>query len=156
MGYLESQIAARRARLEALDVERAVLVAQLAAYEDVLARSANSPAESITGESREQSPPTLSVSSAWFVVLKRMGDFTYFNASDLEVEALQLYKEEKLRKSLTKDGIRAQLSIYTKKGILKRRGGGQYLLSRKTRLALGLTDKMSSGQSSRNTAGDAR
>lgn len=145
--YLETQITARRKRLAALDSERAKLVGELAAYEDALAKSA-------TGSTDEahiqklQHEPLLSVSRAWLTVLQRMAGFKYFNASEILIAASALHQEGKLKKLLTNDGVRAQLSNYTRKGILKRRGGGNYLLTDATRAVLESAAKTSLSQSS--------
>ena len=145
--YLETQITSRRQRLAALDKERAALVGELAAYEDALAKSGNESVDQ-TGADGTALIHSLAVSHAWRTILERMADFKYFNAGDVELAARRLHDDGKLKKPLTKDGVRAQLSLYTKKGILRRRGGGHYLLTDKTRAALELNAKTSLGQSS--------
>jgi hypothetical protein len=146
--YLESQVAARRLRLAALDTQRITVAAELATLEDALAQATDHSIPSTNSPVATVDRSSLSVGTAWLTILERMAEFTHFNASDVGLAASQLYKDEKLKKPLTKDGIRAQLSILTRKRILKRRGGGNYLLTEETRLALGLKSKKSLGRSS--------
>jgi len=145
--YLETQIATRRQRLAALDKERAALVGELVAYEDVLANSENEPL-SETASGGAPLYHALPVSHAWRTILERMAAFRFFNAGDVELATRTLHNDGKLKKPVTRDGVRAQLSIYTKKGILRRRGGGHYLLTDSTKAALELNAKTSLSQSS--------
>ena len=134
--YLQTQIAARRNRLASLDRERATLIAELSAYEDALANEANSSAEfNLRGNYKERER-SLPVSKAWRAILQRLADFRHFNASDVKLVAQKLYDDGTLKKPQTNDGVRAQLSLYAKKGIIRRKGGGSYLLTDQTRSAL--------------------
>jgi hypothetical protein len=135
-GYFETQIASRRKRLAALDRERAVLVGELTAYEDALARSTDHPADPTSFEAPKESEQFLPVSRAWLIILERLTTFPHFNTNDLMLVARELHAEGKLKKPQTNDGVRAQLSLYAKKGIIKRRGGGNYQLTENTRARL--------------------
>jgi hypothetical protein len=137
--YLETQIASRRKRLAALDRERATLVGELTAYEDALAKSTDGSIDLTEFREPTERNQSLPVLRAWLVILQRMADFTHFNASEVMLVARTLYDEGKLRKPQTNDGVRAQLSLYAKKGIIKRIGGGNYRLTHDTRATLGLS-----------------
>jgi hypothetical protein len=130
--YLQMQIATRRSRLASIDKERATLVAELAAYEDALT---NGGAVEFTAPKSRKSNE-LGVSKAWRAILQRLAQFKHFNASDVRLVAQELYNNETLRKPQTKDGVRAQLSLYAKRGLIRRRGNGSYLLTEKTKAAL--------------------
>jgi hypothetical protein len=131
--YLQTQVASRRRRLAALDHERAALLGEIAAYEDALARSTDGSEDpsSLSGPTEPQE--FLPVSRSWFVILQRLAEFTHFNANDVVLIARALHQEGKLRKPQTNDGVRAQLSLYAKKVIVKRRGGGNYQVTEKTK-----------------------
>jgi hypothetical protein len=151
--YLQKQIAIRRGRLAALEKERDKLIIELTAYEDALANAGL--VRFAISESRSER--LLPVSKAWRAILHRLAEFSDFNASDVSLVAQKLYKEEALRKPLTKDGVRAQLSLYAKKGIIRRRGGGSYLVTEQTKAALADPSLAVRGdRSSKFAAGDAR
>lgn len=136
--YLEQQIATRRSRLATLDRQRATLLAELAAYEDALANLSDGSAHVVIPKSRSQQKRLLPVSGAWRTILDHLVSFRHFNASDVKLIAQQLHKEGTLKKPQTNDGVRAQLSLYAKKQIIKRLGGGNYRLTDQTKAALTL------------------
>jgi len=139
--YLTKQIAVRRKRLETLETERVTIIAELRAYEDALAKSPGAP---IGPEGlRKSEPESLRVFGAWSTILQRLAEFKRFNARDVMLEARILYNEGKLQKPQTNDGVRAQLSIYAKKGIVKRVGGGHYCLTNNARAAFPLIEQRS-------------
>jgi hypothetical protein len=130
--YLQMQIANRRDRLSLIDKERALLIAELAAYEDALAHGSS--VQLAVPKSHKGNE--LRVSKAWRAILQRLAEFRHFNASDVKLVAQELYNDGKLKKSQTNDGVRAQLSLYAKRGLVRRRGNGSYLLTEKTKAAL--------------------
>jgi hypothetical protein len=132
--YLQTQIASRRQRLAMLDRERAELAGELVAYEDALAKSSDGDATNL--EAIREPQQSLPVSRTWLTILSRLAEFTHFNANDIMLVARALHAENKLPKPQTNDGVRAQLSLFTKKGIIKRRGGGNYQLTDNTRARL--------------------
>jgi hypothetical protein len=133
--YLQQQIARRRGRLAALEKERATIIAELAAYEDALANTGRDDSEApIVSRVRRQQ--RLSISKAWRAILGRLVSFKHFNASDVKSVAQQLFAEGRLIKPQTNDGVRAQLSLYAKKGLISRRGNGSYVLTEESRVAL--------------------
>lgn len=136
--YLQEQIATRRSRLASLDTERARLIAELSAYEDALANAADGAGPVTILTTRKQRQRLLPVSKAWRAILQRLAGFKHFNADDVKLEAQKLYDEGILKKPQTNDGVRAQLSLYAKRGIVKRRGIGSYLLTEQTKNALSL------------------
>jgi hypothetical protein len=144
--YFEQQITSRRNRLAALERERAVLAAEIAAYQDALAKTAEGSIGLIETSSTSKEE-ILPVSKAWRTILTRMAGFTHFNAREVLLAATVLNNEGKLNKPQTREGVRAQLSLYTKKGFLQRLGGGNYRLAEKTRVTLGLSVKTDLGQS---------
>ncbi len=132
--YLQMQIATRRNRLEALDRERAKLTAELAAYEDALTS---------VGEGSLQIPKShshqrrlLPIFGDWRAILENLVEFRHFNASDVKRVAKKLFEAGKLKKAQTSDLVRAQLSLYAKKHLIKRMGGGNYRLTEQTKVAL--------------------
>jgi hypothetical protein len=141
--YFEQQIASRRNRLAALDRERAVLAGEIAAYLDALSKTTDDSIETSPSPKEEILP----VSKAWRTILTRMSGFTHFNAREVLLAATVLNNEGKLKKPQTREGVRAQLSLYTKKGFLQRLGGGNYRLAEKTRVTLELSIKTDLGQS---------
>jgi hypothetical protein len=134
--YLEDQIATRRRRLAALDGERAKLIGELAAYEDALTNASDRSIDFATLKKPTDGQKSLSVSSAWRAILRRLANFKHFNASEVMLVARSLHADGILKKEQTNDGVRAQLSLYTKKGLIKRLGGGNYHLTNQTRAAL--------------------
>lgn len=136
--YLEKQIAARRSRLASLEKERATLIAELTAYEDALANAADGAGQITLPASHRHQRQLLPVSSAWRSILQQLAGFKHFNASDVKLIAQKLHSDGTLRKPQTSDGVRAQLSLYAKKQIVKRLGGGNYRLTERTKTALGL------------------
>ena len=134
--YLETQIASRRKRLAALDRERTELVGELVAYEDALAKSSDGSIDTTNVEALIETEQSLPVSRTWLTILSRLAEFAHFNANDVMLIARALHAEDKLPKPQTNDGVRAQFSIFTKKGIIKRRGGGNYQLTENTRALL--------------------
>jgi hypothetical protein len=137
--YLETQIASRRERLAALDSERAKLVGELTAYQDALANSTDGSIDLTKLKEPAERYQPLPVFQAWLIILQRMADYKHFNASEVMLVARTLYDEGKLRKPQTNDGVRAQLSLYAKKGIIKRIGGGNYQLTDKSKTSLELS-----------------
>ena len=135
--YLLKQIETRRSRIASLDRERVRLAAELAAYEDALANADGGSHFTITSpKSRAQQMRLLPVFGAWRAILQRLLEFKHFNGSDVLLIAQKLYDEGVLKKPVTNDGARAQLSLYAKKRIIKRLGGGNYCVSEQTRAAL--------------------
>jgi hypothetical protein len=114
---LEAQIDDYRKRLIALDKERARLVDEL--FRDV-ATLAKTHANFHGGEI----------------------DFSSFNASDVEIVVRAIRSdeenEEKKMRVQRAGNIRSQLSLLTRKGILKRRGGGNYYVTAQTKKLLDL------------------
>ncbi len=149
--YLQKQIETRRSRIATLDRERATLIAELTAYEDALANAADGSVHITIPKSRAQQQRLLPVFGAWRTILQRLADFTHFNASDVKLIAQKLYDEETLKKPPTNDGIRAQLSLYAKKGIVKRLGGGNYRLTEQTKAALALPNYTAPAHSNQDT-----
>jgi hypothetical protein len=145
--YLEEQIASRRKRLAALDKERIALNGEIAAYADALAKALDGSIDQTKLASITAGRP-LPVSNAWRTILMRMATFAHFNSSEVMLAAQVLNQEGKLKKPQTWEGVRAQLSLYTRKGIVKRLGGGNYRLTDSTKMGLGLGAKTSLGQSS--------
>jgi hypothetical protein len=136
--YLQRQIETRRSRIATLDRERVALVAELTAYEDALANAADGSIQSAIPKSHRPQHRLLPVSRAWRLILHRLVDFRHFNGGDVKLVAQELYDESVLRKPQTNDGVRAQLSLYARKGIIKRLGGGNYRLTEGTKAALAL------------------
>ena len=136
---LEAHIDDYRKRLIALDKERARLVDEL--FRDV-ARLAKTQADFHGGEIEEIGRPPLRVSRSWASILKRLSGFTSFNAGDVEIVVRALRSEEENEEKkmrFQKPGnIRSQLSLLTRKGILKRRGGGNYHVTAQTKKLLDL------------------
>jgi hypothetical protein len=134
--YLQQQISTRRARLATLEKERVAIIAELSAYEDALANVVGDALHApIIGRGKQQNR-VLPVSKGWCAILERLVSFKHFNASDVKLVAQQLIADGKLSKPQTNDGVRAQLSLYAKKGIISRRGNGSYILTEATKAAL--------------------
>jgi hypothetical protein len=131
--YLEQQIAARRKRLSLLDQERSTVESELRAYEDALAQAG--------GNSVRDHSQCASLSRGWITILKSLVGFKHFNASEIVLAANRLFKEKALKKKQTAGSARAQLSLLTKKGIINRRGGGNYSFSDEAKLWLTLKNK---------------
>ncbi len=134
--YLQKQIDTRRSRIALLDKERVRLIAELNAYEDALANGASGSVQITSLGNRRQQQRLLHVFGAWRAILDRLADFVRFNASDVKLVAQKLYDDGTVKKPPTSDGVRAQLSLYAKKGIVKRLGGGNYRLTEQTKAAL--------------------
>jgi hypothetical protein len=136
---LEAQIDDYRKRLIALDKERARLVDEL--FRDV-ATLAKTHANFHGGEIEETGRTPLRVSRNWASILKRLSDFSSFNASDVEIVVRAIRSdeenEEKKMRVQRAGNIRSQLSLLTRKGILKRRGGGNYYVTAQTKKLLDL------------------
>src|SRR5262245_11256614 len=154
--YLETQIAMRRQRLAALDHERSTVMAEIRAYEDALAHvdedatvaSGQTRKEASKRSSRLSNQESLNLSPTWIALLRRLASFKHFNASEVILVARELHKEQSAIKEQSWSNVRSQLSIYTKRGIIMRLGGGNYRLSDKTKTALTVR-KEESGQNSR-------
>jgi hypothetical protein len=137
--FLQQKIIERRQRLIALDRERSAVQAELGVYEEMLANLPDDPtaaAEPTTDSSHLDDRVKLNITRAWVAILDRLAPFKHFNASEVMLVARELFKEKILSKEQTKDGIRAQLSQYTKRGLIKRLGGGNYRLTEPTKASL--------------------
>jgi hypothetical protein len=129
--YLEQQITARRQRLSVLERERSTLESELRAYEDALAQAGGTAAV-------EDRSKCASLSRAWISIFKHLLGYKHFNASEIVLLANRLHKEKILKKKQSPGSARAQLSLLTKKGIINRRGGGNYYFPDETRVWLQL------------------
>jgi hypothetical protein len=137
--YLEQKIVERRQRLAALDQERSVVAAELGVYEDMLFNLRDDAAASeLINESHLDHRVNLNITRAWVAILDRLATFKHFNASEVMLVARELFKEKIITKEQTRDGIRAQLSQYAKKGLIRRLGGGNYRLTESTKASLTL------------------
>jgi hypothetical protein len=134
--YLQQQISARRTRLAALEKERAAIIAELSAYEDALASVVGDAVRAPVVGQRKQQDRVLPVSKGWRAILERLVSFKHFSASDVKFVAQQLFTDGRLNKPQTNDGVRAQLSLYAKKGLISRRGNGSYILTEATKAVL--------------------
>jgi hypothetical protein len=134
--YLQQQIAARRSRLASLDKERTAIIAELTAYEDALANATADAAQFSIADRSKHQDRALRVSKAWRAILERLGSFRHFNASDVKTVSQQLCADGTLKKPQTNDGVRAQLSLYAKRGLISRSGNGRYVLTEETKATL--------------------
>ena len=127
--YLTSQIDSRRARLQILDQERLKVLAEIGAYEDMLAHLRDSeramptkPTEAAT-DPRGITEAVNQLSPAWRAILAALVHRTNFNTS----RVLMVAKQQGV--ATTEVNVRSQLSIYTNRGILDRIGTGLYCLT---------------------------
>jgi hypothetical protein len=137
---LEAQIDDYRKRLIALDKKRARLVNEL--FRDI-ATLAKTQTDFHGGEIEEIGRTPLKVSRNWASILKRLSGFTSFNAGDVEivVKALRSEEENEEKKMRVQrpGNIRSQLSLLTRKGILKRYGSGNYRVTAQAKKLFDLT-----------------
>jgi len=139
---LEAQIDDRRKRLIALERERAKLVDELLRDVSALARAKMRSRDNREAHAPdlEADPPPLRISRSWVCILKRLSGFRTFNASEVEIAVRALRAEEKnedKKMRLQRPGsIRSQLTLLTRKGILKRLGGGNYRISDQVKKAI--------------------
>jgi hypothetical protein len=129
----EKAIRDRHKRLAALDQERLVILAELQAHDEPLLVSANNTADPKPSKQAE----SLGLSRNWRIILRHLAAYRHFNAGDVILLGKKLCEQGILSKQLTADGVRAQFSIYSRKGFLVRRGGGNYCVAEhvKTELA---------------------
>jgi hypothetical protein len=139
--YLETQIGKRRQRLAAIDTERNQLSAELTALEAALEHSQDPANEADLNDanrpkSRLSKRPSFNLSPTWVAILERLSGFQHFNARDVRQIAATLHREQTAIKEQTYGNVRVQFSLYTKRGILKRLGGGNYKVSEMAKIAL--------------------
>src|SRR5262245_49519201 len=150
--YLETQIAARRQRLAAVEHERSTLLAEIRAYEDALAHATKGSTEGSPGSIRRATPkgPSqqgLNLSPTWTAILRRLADFKRFNAGEIMLVARELHKQQDAIKEQSPANVRSQLSLYAKRGIIMRLGGGNYRLSDDTKTTLTASRSATDGRS---------
>lgn len=123
---VQQMIEVRRSRIAILDREREQLLVELIEFERAL---------SLPGTQATHQRPVrpLPVLGAWFAILQALAEYKRFNAKEVRLVAQKLFSDGVLKKELTRDGVRAQFSLYTKKGIIRRMGGGNYCLTEKTK-----------------------
>jgi hypothetical protein len=126
---LQQKIEVRRSRIAILDREREQLLIELVEFERAL---------SLRGTDAAHQKPVrpLPVFGAWLAILQSLAEHKRFNAKEVRLVAQKLFSDGVLKKELTRDGVRAQLSLYTKKAIIRRMGGGNYCLTEKTKNGL--------------------
>ena len=126
----------KRRRLASLDKDR--LVELLAGFwttvEDLLGDAADG------GQARTKSKASnsagIKLTKAWTAILRRLSSYDHFRASDVILISRDFEKTGEIDRIQTPGGARAQLCQLTKKGIIKRLGGGNYKVTEKTKAAL--------------------
>ena len=130
------QIADYRRELEELDRKRSRVLANLIGLlENVssaerLSEAGHGIAESVLQRKVER------ISNAWLTILQGLLAFRHFNAGDVERIANGLLKDGKLVKPQSRENIRAQLTLFTKRRMIRRMGGGNYLFLPETKQLL--------------------
>jgi hypothetical protein len=121
--------AEKRRRLAVLEAERAALLLDLG-----LAKGGH---ESAAAEGRPMQPTLAEryprVGRTWTLILTELRTYNHFRANDIGRVSYGLLKEGKILRLVSKGAARAQLSHLTKKGVVKRMGGGNYRLSERTK-----------------------
>jgi hypothetical protein len=155
---LENQIKARRKRLADLDQERSELLDQLLRDVSTLVNqnSKSRRKELLHHPTKEVEFEPLNISRNWTAILTRLSGFRTFNASEVGLIVRTLRNEEatdeKRMRPQTLGNIRSQLSLLTKRNIIKRLGGGNYRLTEQTKKVLTAADnKPNLGQSRTTT-----
>jgi hypothetical protein len=154
--------AQKRSRLASFDKEQLVdLLANILVTIEALGagdgNSIASLAATTTGTKVE-----LRVTKAWALILHRLSGYKHFRATDAVLVSREFYKDGKINRIQTGGSARAQLSLLTRKGIIKRLGGGNYLVPDAGKRALEQLraekrlGRSRGNSSSPKTAGDAR
>jgi hypothetical protein len=132
--FLEEQIAASQERLAALDAERSIVSAELAAYQKMLERftaeiGGSSATKGQTTDSKNRMGRGLS--REWLSILSELSKHSkFFTSRDVERTA------QKLEIKQNGVNIRSQLSNYTEKGVVRRIGLGRYVVTDATKEVL--------------------
>jgi hypothetical protein len=87
-------------------------------------------------ESKARSNANLKFTKAWTAILRRLSTYRHFRAGDVILVSQELQREGTISRIQTPGGARAQLCQLTKKGAIKRRGGGNYQVTPQTKNAL--------------------
>jgi hypothetical protein len=129
MQSIEDIIAEKRRRLASLEKDR--LVELLAGFwitiEMLLEDDPSNAARKTKSNGRTSN--NLKLTKAWTAILRRLCTYKHFRASDIILISREFQKNGEVDRIQTPGGTRAQLSHLTKKGIIKRLGGGNYRIS---------------------------
>jgi hypothetical protein len=103
----------------------------------------------------------LKVTKAWALILRKLSTYKHFRATDAVLVSREFHKDGKINRIQTSGSARAQLCLLTRKGVIRRLGGGNYIVPDETKRALTQLRAKRLGRSRRHgsspdTAGDAR
>jgi len=136
MQSVEDMIAEKSRRLASLEKDR--LVELLAGFWITVEMLLEGQPSHSNGKTRDKSKafPTVKLSKAWTGILRRLCTYKHFRASDIMLISREFEKSGEINRAQTPGSTRAQLSHLTKKGVIKRLGGGNYRVSEQTKADL--------------------
>jgi hypothetical protein len=126
----------KRRRLAAIEKGQLVeLVAELWVSVEALMQGTAKSSRSITG-SKGRSEIGIKLTKAWAAILRRLSTYKHFRAADVILVSRDFQQHGNIGRIQTPGSARAQLCQLTRKGIIKRLGGGNYRVTEQTKAAL--------------------
>ena len=125
-----------RQRLAALDAAQSDAADELRVYEAMLKVNDDELRPEVVELAIRKSLGNLS--PTWLAILSRLCSYKSFRPNDVVLVARDLNKRNAAIKQQTLGNARFQLHAYTKRGLLERRGGGNYRLNEKSIASLAL------------------
>jgi hypothetical protein len=125
----------KRRLLAAIDKEQLVLlVAKLLVSAEALLDSSALP------NAAKPKPNTknvgLKLTKAWRLIMSRLANYAHFRADDVILVSRELQKDGAIAHIQTSGSARAQLCHLTRRGAIKRLGGGNYRVNEEIKVAL--------------------
>lgn len=127
----------KRRRLAGIEKDRLVeLLAKLwvsvEAFLDDAVDSGQTPTNS-----KSTNRSDVKLTKAWTAILGRLSTYKHFRGTDIVLVSRELQKNGSINRIQTPGSARAQLSHLTRKGMIKRLGGGNYCVTEQTKAVLG-------------------
>lgn len=116
----------KRQRLAAIGREQLIdLVAELWISVEALIDNAQKPRGPKSADASAKNSG-VKLTKTWKEIIQRLSTYKHFRAADVILVSQALHKEGTISRTQTPGGARAQLCLLTKRGVIKRRGGGNY------------------------------
>jgi hypothetical protein len=124
----------KRRKLAAIGKEQLIelLVELWVSAESLVDGAAEAPRRS----AKDKSKFSVRLTKTWTAILRRLSTFKHFRAADVILVSREFQNDGKISRIQTPGSARAQLCHLTRKGVIKRLGGGNYRVTEQTKNAL--------------------